>query len=63
MRTYSMFWQQIYWLEDCDRDRLLLQIMKIMDLKGIKRRRLERWKCEKESTLNEPGCPSAHFYD
>ena len=47
LKSYSMFWNWIYWLEDCDRDRLLLQIMRIIDIRGIKRRRLERWKCEK----------------
>jgi len=55
LKSCSMFWQQIYWLEDCDRDRLLLQIMRIIDIRGIKRRRLERWKREKESALNGPG--------
>jgi len=47
MRTYSMFWNWIYWLCDCDSDELVYQTMKIMDLKGIKRRRLKRWECEK----------------
>ena len=47
MKKYSMFWNWLYWLEDCDRDKLLLQVMKIMDLKGLKKRRLERWACEK----------------
>lgn len=53
MKKINMFWNWLYWLCDCDRDELLLQIMRIMDLKGIKRRRLARWACEKECETSD----------
>lgn len=46
-KNASMYWQWVYWLEDCDKDRLLLQVMRIMDIRGRQRRALKRWACEK----------------
>lgn len=47
MKNHSMYWNWIYWLCDCDSTELAIQVMKIMNAKGERRRRLERLMCEK----------------
>lgn len=53
----GMFYQQLYWLCDCDSTELAVQMMKILDIKGERKRRLERLMCEKSSP-GRRGCPS-----
>ena len=43
MRKYpGMFYQWLFWLCDCNKTETVLQMMKIMDISGERKRRLER---------------------
>lgn len=46
MKNHSMYWNWLYWLCDCDMDETVVQIMKLMNIKGERKRRLERLMCE-----------------
>lgn len=49
MKNHSMFWNFVFWLCDCDKTETVMQMMKIMDIGGERKRRLERLLCEKSS--------------